>query len=346
MPVTKMKQIMSLRTKIWLVFIFGFTPLNIIAAHWYYQSNLQTPTTALLGIILSIFIPVYLITYIVTYKYIAFISNQDKKEKGYADFSGLNRDRILFTDEIDVLINSMKSMLQNLNKQKAELLQNRTEMQELVQNTLRVQEAERRFVAHELHDEAGQLLVSLRYTIEMILMDLPPVQVKQATSRRKAKTIQEQLSKALEQIDETIETIRALSHKMRPALLDVGDINLAMQQYCNEFKQNKKWNITYEGTTLSDPAEEIALALFRFLQEALTNIVKHTTPTEVNVRLVEENDWITLSVFDNGGGMGPNPGIDGIGILGMRERFNLLKGIVDVNSLPDGFQIKVRVPLK
>jgi signal transduction histidine kinase len=306
--------------------------------------------SALLNKDLAVFIFAYIIMFLAVQQYTKIVAARRmaaQLKKRPKQFSSVERHGSVFSmfpDEIDVLIESMQTMLENLNRQRDELIKSRAQMQELVQSTLRVQETERRFVAHELHDEAGQLLVSLRYTIETLLTDLPAEDAKSGRSSRGRKTTREQLSVAIRQIDETLATIRALSHKMRPALLDVGDINLAMQEYCNEFKQNKKWDVVYEGAKLSDPPEDVALALFRFLQEALTNIVKHATPTEVRVRLTEENDWITLSVFDNDGNVKADLSTDGIGILGMRERFNLLGGVVEVNPGPEGFLIQARVP--
>lgn len=150
----------------------------------------------------------------------------------------------------------------------------------------------------------------------------------------------------LSQIDQTLETIRALSHKMRPALLDVGDINLAMREYCGEFQQGKKINIFYEGSDLPHIPEEIAISLFRFLQEALTNVLKHANASEVHVHLLKQADWIKMSVTDNGKGEETGSNQDGIGILGMKERFLLLEGTVQINSNKNGFTIIASVPLK
>jgi signal transduction histidine kinase len=251
----------------------------------------------------------------------------------------------LFTDEIDVLVVSIKTMQKNLKAQQAELIESREKMQELAHTTLRSQEAERRYISRELHDQAGQLLVSLRSTVEALLSDFSPVSSPQAAPNLKVEAFRIRLSTMLKQIDQTLETVRALSHKMRPALLDVGDINLAMQEYCSEFQQDKNIRIEYEGASLPFLTEDVSIGLFRFLQEALTNVLKHADASHVHVRLMYENGSVKMSVADNGRGEAADTDKKGIGILGMKERFLLLGGTVEANPGLDGFTITAQIPL-
>lgn len=251
-----------------------------------------------------------------------------------------------FTDEIDMLETSMQTMLKNLNRQKAELIESREKMQELARITLRSQENERRHISRELHDQAGQLLVSLRYTVQTLLSDLSPDSPSQAESSLHEAALKIRLSTMLTQIDKTLETVRTLSHKMRPGLLDVGDINLAMQEYCTEFQAGKKITITYVGTPIPSLTEEPAISLFRFLQESLTNVLKHADASHVKVRLTCENGWVQMSVEDNGRGEAADSGQKGIGILGMKERFLLLNGTVDAAPTKSGFITIAKIPLQ
>lgn len=245
-----------------------------------------------------------------------------------------------FTDEIDILIESMMKMQSRLRAKNAELIESREKMQELARTTLRSQETERRYISRELHDQAGQLLVSLRYTVQSLLTDLqtdPDALQNQDLNLR--------LSSMLVQIDKTLTTVRALSHKMRPSLLDVGDINLAMQEYCSEFQSGKKIHIDYKGASLPFIEEETAIALFRFLQESLTNVLKHAEATHIWVSLTSDNGRAKMTVKDNGKGEIPSQSQKGIGILGMKERFLLLNGTVEIQSDNEGFSITAQVPL-
>lgn len=248
-------------------------------------------------------------------------------------------------DEIDILIVSMQAMLDRIANQTLELTKSREQMRNLTRTTLREQEEERRYISRELHDDAGHLLINLRNLIEAILTDLKPADSAQTDSSPEQSGMHAKLATALKQIDQTLNTIRALSHQMRTPLLDVGDLNLALQELCDDFKQSKKIKIIREGELPANPSEEVAVSLYRFLQEALTNVLKHASASEVRVSMQEADGWITLSVADNGRGLAGNTSKSGIGLVGMKERFHLLGGIVEASSDPNGFLITVRVPM-
>ena len=244
--------------------------------------------------------------------------------------AGIRGSNNLYSDEIDMLVKSLRTMHANLEKQKSELVTGREKMQELARTTLRAQEAEKRHIARELHDQAGQLLASLRYRVDALLAELEAGDDTPAgTPPLDAETIRQRLDIMLVQIDKTIVAVRGLSHKMRPALLDVGDINLAMQDYCGEFQEGKRITIHYDGTNLPAIPEEAATSLFRFLQEALTNVLKHANATSVHVQLTQAGDWVEMSVEDDGRGGHSSNGKMGIGLIGMTERFDLLGGRVE-----------------
>ncbi len=343
------------RLVVWLVFFLVVTPLYMavvfILLEW--AQIIPYIDASLLTLARAVFVIPYLVIFISFYRYAREISAarasspaQGRADAQEIDLSGVRGGEPFFTDEIDLLISSTQAMLNSLKRQKDELVETSAKMQELTRATLRLQEAERRFVARELHDQAGQLLVNLRYTVEALLADLPPDTPARGRSARNAAGMRQRLTDMLAQIDMTLETIRALSHRMRPALLDVGDINLAMQEYCNEFQRNKPIDIYYEGALLPYLNEETAISLFRFLQEALTNVLKHAEATEVHVRLAHRDGWIEMSVGDNGRGEAAGSGAAGIGILGMMERFQLLGGTVETQSSPGGFTITVRTPFE
>lgn len=343
------------RLVVWLVFFLVVTPLYMavvfILLEW--AQIIPHIDASLLTLARAIFVIPYLVIFISFYRYAREISAgrasspaQGRADTQEIDLSGVRGGEPFFTDEIDLLISSTQAMLNSLKRQKDELIETSAKMQELTRATLRLQEAERRFVARELHDQAGQLLVNLRYTVEALLADLPPDTPARGKTARNAAGMRQRLSGMLAQIDITLGTIRALSHKIRPALLDVGDINLAMQEYCNEFQRDKPIDIFYEGAVLPYVNEETSISLFRFLQEALTNVMKHAEATEVHVRLAHKDGWIEMSVGDNGRGEAAGSGAGGIGMLGMKERFQLLGGTVETQSSPGGFTITVRAPFK
>lgn len=349
---TPQEQKTSSRLTRWVVFLLVFTPVYA-AIVWLLMEfgigflNLDDSHNSLVLLLLvGIYIAIGISnqrTSFPLYK----IKSDHKKNKGFLNnyFSSNQQGNSFFTDEIDMLEASMQTMLKNLKEQKTELIESREKMQELARITLRSQENERRHISRELHDQAGQLLVSLRYTVQTLLSDLQPDSPSQTEASLNEAALKIRLSSMLTQIDKTLETVRALSHKMRPNLLDVGDINLAMQEYCTEFQEGKKITISYIGTPIPFLTEEPAISLFRFLQEALTNVLKHADASHVQVRLTCENGWVQMSVEDNGRGEAAGSSQKGIGILGMKERFLLLNGTVDASPTKSGFIITAKIPL-
>ena len=261
------------------------------------------------------------------------------------DFSSVARRRSLWRDEIDIMSSSVQDMMNRLNKQTSELSQSRAEMQDLAHGVIRAQENERKYISRELHGEAGQLLAMLKTTLDDLILDLPADKDTDPSLTFDWSSFRERLTHAEKQIEETLGVVRSISHEMRPTLLDVGDVNLALQGYCKEFAQRWKIDINYEGTIIPNPPEEVAVSFYRFLQEALTNAYKHSSATKVSVRAKMDLDWIEMSVENDGYKSGADAASKGIGIAGLKERFFLLGGNVEALSIPGGFIIIARAPL-
>ncbi len=257
------------------------------------------------------------------------------------DFSDFKKQKSKWRDETDILSEAIQGMISRLNKQTAELEQSRTAMQELAHGVIRAQENERKYISRELHGEVGQLLAMLKTSLEDILLDLPD------DNETEYSTPRARLIQAPKQIEKTLGTVRAISHQMRPSLLDVGDVNLALSEYCREFSLRQKIEVSYGGFIIPNPPEEIAVSFYRFLQEALINVSKHSSATRIWVRAqMLDEDWIQMSVEDNGHGEKTVPTARGIGIAGLKERFSLLGGIVEAHSVSGGFLVTARAPIK
>jgi signal transduction histidine kinase len=139
--------------------------------------------------------------------------------------------------------------------------------------------------------------------------------------------------------------IRALAHSLRPPVLEVGGIDLSLQDYCQELSKRTQIPIYYQGEDIPGLPDEIGISLYRFVQEALTNILKHAHATEVKVRLQLRKGEITLSVSDNGRGMKDVTQTGGLGLLGINERLNLLGGRLEIKSQKGrGSRLVARVP--
>lgn len=261
------------------------------------------------------------------------------------DFSGYGIQRSWWHDEIETLFDSVRSMMLRLKKQSDDLEKSRSEMQELAQGVIRAQENERKYISRELHSEAGQLLTMMKTTLADILHEFPSDE-KPMLKNFDHGPFRNRMEHAAQQIEETLGMVRALSHQMRPSLLDVGDVNIALNEYCSEFAQQQKVEVTYEGSLIPNMTEELAVSFYRFLQEALTNTSKHASATRIWVRAEMEGGWAQLSVEDNGRGDQSANSARGIGVAGLKERFFLLGGKVESRSITGGYLIYARAPLK
>jgi len=192
-----------------------------------------------------------------------------------------------------------------------------------------VREEERGTIAREIHDELGQTLTALR-------LDLSWLQTKVSSMNGKQNSdVQEQIREMSRLVDSTIQTVRKISTELRPRILDELGLLPALEWQTEEFQ-----NRTGVRCTFSSNVKEITLdqhrstAMFRIVQESLTNVTRHANATEVSVRLHVTGDRVTLSVEDNGKGIDTEQRISlhSFGILGMKERAHLLGGHVDITS--------------
>ncbi|MBS4062577.1 MAG: PAS domain S-box protein [Bacteroidetes bacterium] len=220
----------------------------------------------------------------------------------------------------------------------ADLNKSREQLRELTHQIVNALEGERRRVSRELHDEAGQILIGLKYRLGEALSSLP-------LDYQEARQL---ITTAMDGTDQAMQKIRALAHALRPPTLDVAGINLSLQSLCREFSEQVSLPITYKGIELVGLGDEINISLYRILQEALTNIVKHAPQaTHVNVTLARTKKRVALTIEDNGQGFHPDPAKKGIGILGIQERLALLGGRLEIlQGARGGTRLKAIIPTR
>lgn len=193
-----------------------------------------------------------------------------------------------------------------------------------------MEEEERHRVSRELHDEAGQALTALKISLELIQSDIP----------MESAPIRKRLADAVDLTESTMEKIRLLARGLRPPELDAVGLNATLEGYCREFAERTDLLIDYSGVETSNLSDTVNISFYRFLQEALTNVAKHARANQVKVKLNQGRLKITLSVIDDGQGFDPRAEepvsreSEGIGLLGMQERFELLGGRLEVKSRP------------
>ena len=211
----------------------------------------------------------------------------------------------------------------------------------LARKVVTAQEDERLRVSRELHDEAGQALIALKLNLKAI---------RDSLQEEGLDTTCERLTEAITLTDQTMEQIRLIAHNLRPRVLDSYSLNEVFKQVCREFAKHTQLSIEYDGTDLLKLPDSVTTSFYRFLQESLTNVVKHADATKVQVVFEQTEGLIYLSVSDNGLGMLethrlPYKPKNGVGVMGMQERFELMGGWVEIHSKPgQGTQVTAYIP--
>ena len=207
-----------------------------------------------------------------------------------------------------------------------------------------VREAERTRIAREIHDDLGQMLTAL-------MMDLSWLEDR-VTKPREIAT-RSQLAEKVEQmsklVGKTLDTVRTIAAELRPGVLDELGLKAAIEWQCADF--HKRTGIKCDLLT---ELEEVALdrqsatAVFRILQESLTNVLRHAKATAVMLELDVGAGNLVLEIRDNGRGITEAEMTDprSLGILGMRERASAVGGTVNITGANgEGTRVTVRMPL-
>ena len=214
-------------------------------------------------------------------------------------------------------------------------------LQHLSIKLMRLQDEERRKIARNLHDSLGQYLTSIKMNLESLRSSNLPNK-------------DEVLAAALEWLEKSIVETRTLSCLLHPPLLDEVGFASAARWFTDQFAKRSGITVNLDLPDRMDRLSEMAeIALFRILQESLTNVHRHSGSSVVEIRLKASGDKAVLTVRDFGRGMpagfiqGSQPNGDhfGVGLRGMRERVNDLGGNFEIESSDDGVAIVVSLPL-
>jgi len=220
-------------------------------------------------------------------------------------------------------------------------LENSHQQLRLLSNHLQaVREKERTDLARELHDSLGQSLTSIKIALSIVQQDL------RQNGSKPNSAIVERFAEINKQLTETISAVKAISTELRPGLLDKFGLAAAIDWQCREFSRRTGLRCEFKipRTKLNLPAES-STALFRILQEALTNVSQHAQATEVKVFLRIGKHDVLLTITDNGKGIAPEEmsAPVSLGLLGMRERAESIGGSFSIESIPQkGTALRIR----
>lgn len=205
---------------------------------------------------------------------------------------------------------------------------------------INAQEQERQRIARELHDETSQVLTSLLISLAVLeeAIDAPEARERIADTRTLAHS--------------TLRAIRNLSIDLRPSALDDLGLLPALRWYVKEYQKKCAIEVDFQASGLKErlPAE-METALYRIVQEALTNTAKHANAHKVRIQLKENEQQVKATIIDDGQGFDyegllKNPGQErGLGLAGMQERAVLLSGTLAIRAAPGrGTIVEVRIP--
>ena len=205
-----------------------------------------------------------------------------------------------------------------------------------VRRVVDAQELERKRLARELHDETGQALTS-------ILLGLKPLEQNAATDEER-----EAAAALRELVVRTLQDVRRLAVELRPSALDDFGLVPALERLIDTFRERAGVAVDLEVQIGDDRlAASVETALYRIVQEALTNIVKHADANHVSIILVKKGGDVSLLVEDDGAGFDPNADDGGLGLVGMRERVALVGGRLRIESTPGaGTTLVAEVPIQ
>jgi signal transduction histidine kinase len=191
---------------------------------------------------------------------------------------------------------------------------------DLAQKLISTQESTLRHISRELHDEFGQVLTAIGSLLSRVEKQVP-----------QGAPLREDLQEVREIAQSTLNNIRSLSQALHPVLLDEQGLESTLDWYIPMVEHQTGLKLHYEKSGTAFPVDGSAgVQLYRVLQEALNNVKRHAGAQEAWVRLRFQNDLISLEVEDHGKGFSPDAGHQGIGLVGMHERAELVGGSLEV----------------
>jgi len=231
---------------------------------------------------------------------------------------------------------------QALRASEQELKSSQEQLRKLAAHLQSAREAERAHLAREIHDELGQYLTGLKMDVASLgELAKQEGQLERALLVRKLQAMSQLL-------DTTVQSVRKIASELRPVVLDSLGLLAAIEWQAEEFQ--RRTGIRCECFLLAEEMDldrDCATAVFRILQESLTNVIRHADATRVSISLAQESDHYRMEIRDDGRGMQTEDldKADSLGVLGMKERAHLFGGSVAIHGEPDqGTTVIVKIP--
>jgi PAS domain S-box-containing protein len=276
-----------------------------------------------------------------------YFRNPQNRPMGFGlDLQARRKDGTIF--DVEISLSHIRSeqetlavaFMSDISKRKAdeqEIRQQGRDLRLLAGRLMTAQDDERRRIARDLHDDLSQKLAYLAMDIGKL------------ASKPSSPAMLEGLRLLQRRAGDAADSVRHISHQLHPSILEDIGLEAALEQYCEEFEERSGIRTHLLSRDIPDSLpREVTSSMYHIFQESLRNVSKHSKAEEVFVTLEFVNGVLRLSVRDEGVGLPasrPRPGA-GIGIMGMKERANLVKGTVSIESQAgEGTEVTVSVPL-
>ena len=277
-----------------------------------------------------------LLTYIITHPIHNLVQAANRIRSG--DFE--TRAEVFSADEIGRLAVAFNQMSEGIQHFSHEAREKETARIALIEKIIHTQEEERKSISRELHDHLGQSLLALMLMVQSL--------------SKESQISGDSLRNIELQIQEVLEEVRLLAWGMRPSVLDDYGLERALSRLVEEICNHAQLAIDYQYSSSPEfgrMPSRIEVTLYRIVQEAIANIIRHADATQSSVVVLQRENEVTLLVEDNGCGFKIDPvqqdSDNCLGLLGMKERTALLGGSCAVESILErGTTVRIIIPLK
>ena len=259
------------------------------------------------------------------------ISERKRAEQALFDLSReLDARVVARTAELTAANVLLRREVAERKRAEAALQQSGEQLRQLAGHLATIKEQERKRIAREIHDELGQNLLALRLDIASL----------RTRTEARHPRLRQRVDAVLDNVDATIRSVRDIINELRPAVLDLG-LQAALEWQAGEFRKRSglACRLLLPPEAVVDTIDpELAIVLFRSLQESLTNVLRHAGATDVEVRLVVEPERVELRIADNGVGIAPAQRVKAgsFGLIGIAERVAALGGRFEVERYVPG----------
>lgn len=263
-------------------------------------------------------------------------TEQEAAARIRAVYAGVERNVYIFAAAMAALILAAGVYVGRMNRRMfAEVAALSARRSELAQQLISMQESTFQSISRELHDNFGQILTAIGTMLQRASRRMDENEPLRADLRETQQTVQE-----------TLEKVRTLSRALHPVMIEEMGLESAIEQYLAGFRKQTGIAVEYEKTGAAHELEASAgIHIYRVMQEALTNVAKHSQSKTAWVRLRGLPDAMALEVEDAGVGFGSAPG-GGMGLISMRERAELLRGTLEhTNRNGGGALVRLTIPL-